>query len=165
LHWDKRGACSSFALLSLALQINADCCFGCGVAAAPVGRRFTAGAITASCRPFRSEIFAPTRTAQGNEIVLEQGGKHKNKLKLKLKHNNKRKELTRADRLHKSKRRQHVFLDAGPNWIEISFFLYSKQLKISDAARRSSAALTAISPLALIMSISSRQSEILSVLP
>jgi hypothetical protein len=93
------------------------------VAAAPAGRGFTAGAMTA---PFRSEIFAPTRIAQGNEIVLEQGGKHKNnKLKLKLKHNNKRKELTRTDRLHKSKRkrRQHVFLDAGLNWIENSFFL------------------------------------------
>jgi hypothetical protein len=75
------------------------------------------------CSPFRSEIFAPTRTAQGNEQGNAQGGKHKNKLKLNPKHNNKRKELTRADRLHKSKRRQHVFLDAGPNWIEISFFL------------------------------------------
>jgi hypothetical protein len=73
--------------------------------------------------PFRSETFAPTRTARGNEQGNEQGGKHKNKLKLEPKHNNKRKELTRADRLHKSKRRQHVFLDAGPNWIEISFFL------------------------------------------
>jgi hypothetical protein len=102
--------------------------------------------------PFRSETFAPRRTAQGNEIFLEQGGKHKNKhknklkLKPKLKHNNKRKELTLADRLHKSKRRQHVFLDAGPNWIEITSSCNSKQLKISDASRRSSAALTA-SPL------------------
>jgi hypothetical protein len=88
-----------------------------------------------------------TRTAQGNEILLEQGGKHKSKLKLKLKHNNKRKELTRADRLHKRKRRQHVFLDAGPNWVEITAFSCNlKQIKISNAARRSSAALTA-SPL------------------
>jgi hypothetical protein len=86
--------------------------------------------------PFRSEIFTPTRTAQGNEQGNEQVGKHKNKPKLKLKHNNKRKELTRADRLHKSKRRQHVFFSMQARiGSRSAFTCNSKQLKISDAAR------------------------------
>jgi hypothetical protein len=57
-------------------MLTAASAVGCGVAAAPAGRS-----------GLKYSPLQATRTAQGNEIVLEQGGKHKNKLKLKLKHN------------------------------------------------------------------------------
>jgi hypothetical protein len=54
-----------------------------------------------------------TRTAQGNEVVERTKDASKE-----------RSSPGQVDCTHKSKRRrQHAFLDACPNWIEISFFL------------------------------------------
>jgi hypothetical protein len=94
----------AFILTALVATVSSDC-LGFGVGGAAVGG-FAAGVITAL---LRCEIFAPTRTKPRDKQEKAEATKERS--------------FTRADRLHKSKRRQLVYLDASPNSIEIRFFL------------------------------------------